>query len=147
MLCKLLKNAPPSPPPPLKPSHISHPLSWKELYCVLPLTHSLIFSISKDIYGRIQISNLSGLSSHTELLNERPSHIQICPPSRNEDMRISLGYGDPWLSILTAPTMAAVWLWLFSLYLCKCLFGYYRFHCDCFFFFSLFFLKIWLKSR
>lgn len=114
-----------------KPSHSSHLLPGKELYCVLPLTHPSIFSISKDIYDRIQISNLSGLFSHTELLNERPSHIQICPPSRNEDMRISLGCGDPWLSILTALTMAAVRLRLSSLYLCKCLFGYYRFHCGC----------------
>lgn len=35
-------------------------------------------------------------------------HIFKYAPSRNEDMRISLGCRDPWLSFLTALTMAAL---------------------------------------
>lgn len=77
----------------------------EKLWCVLP--PSLFFFFLKDIHAWIRISNLSGLFPPSQTLNFLMNvlHIFKYAPSRNEDVRISLGYRDSCLAALTMATV------------------------------------------
>lgn len=65
------------------------------------------FFFPKGIHAWIQISNLSGLFPPSLALNFLMNvlHIFKYAPSRNEDVRISLGYRDSCLAALTMATV------------------------------------------
>lgn len=58
-------------------------------------------SIPMTFYTGIQIYNLFSLFTHIELLNERPSHIQICLTAVMRKQGFPLGLQDSTLSLLT----------------------------------------------
>lgn len=75
----------------------------------VPLTRPYQFPMT--FYARIQIYNLSGLFSPTELLNECPSHIQICPTAIMKTQGFPSGMTVCKIHCFlfpTAPTMATV---------------------------------------